>query len=363
MYILPDTVKLVIRPTVFIPQTSVSYLKNSIRNTFNVSAKESEKGVSFKLNETTFFLKVVDNSLWIKFNLIRKVTERLERNGFYKRDRGYGECYNFINPDFLNIELSTAINEAYHLFTEEITFAKDIFHSIILSAFELDLLPMQSTCRLFWVDLAGDFLNENAPDKIETLHFGFKMNQDLQYSYEDEQLRGICAHNRKRDGKAGDKLFRMYLKTNRIIRYESYLDKKTAGDSFPRMDLSSLNGEGLKNCIAPLENRLIESFTQVEKDSAMKELLSTEPSRYELLKRILNILDGNIGKGNTLHIGNLIEKGYVQSRVVQDYRLLRLLRERKVILPAHQFQSRQRPGQYRLNREFLSEHKEIQKQE
>jgi hypothetical protein len=297
---------------------------------------------------------VVDNSLWIKFNLIKKTVEQLEKMDFYRKSRGYGECYNYIDPDFLKIEVKTAINEAYNLFTKEISNSKEIFHSILNSGFQLELLPCNTTCKLFWIDLARDFLNSDAPTEIKHLWFGFRMNNELAYSYEDDQLRGICAHIRKRDGTHGQKLFRMYLKAPKIIRYESCFDKKSAGKAFPIVDLSLLKADQLKKCIEPLNNLTLESFNQIHEDSKMEEQLSTESSRYEILKCILNILDGNLGKNNILHISNLIEYGYIQSRVVQDYRLLKKLRDNKIIIPAHEHSNRKRHGQYRLNRDFLS---------
>lgn len=221
LYTLPDTVKLVVRPELFIPQTSIMYLKNTVSNSLNVSVKESEKGVSFILNSSAFFFKAVDNSLWIKFNLIKKTIDQLERMGVYKKSRGYGESYNFIDPDFLDIEMKSAVNEVYKTFLREIAFSIQIFSSIIYSGFEMDLLPAQSVCKLYWIDMANDFLSSKAPDEIDYLRFGFKVNNELCYSYEDDQLKGICAHVRKKDGTHGQKMYRMYLKNESIVRYES----------------------------------------------------------------------------------------------------------------------------------------------
>ncbi len=318
-----------------------------------MAVKESEKGVSFKMNEYICFFKIADNSLWVQFNLMRKTVEVLEELGLYKKCRGYGECYNFINPKYLKTEMHVAIEQAYITFLESIHFSKSIYHSLILTGFEIDLLNQQSICKLYKIDLASDNLEIEAPDLINNLKFGFKMNNDLCYSYEDDQLRGICAHLKKRDGKHGQKLFRMYLKTSNIIRYESCFNKDSAGKFFPTFDLSFLTTEELKNCIEPVQKLSIESFNQIQQDSEMEKPLSTESSRYEILKRILTLLEGNIGKGNLIHISNLIEHGYIQSRIVQDYRLIKKLKDNHIIKPAHQFRNNQRIGQYRLNTDFL----------
>lgn len=355
MYTLPDTMKLFIQPEIFIPQTSGSFMKGIIRNTFDVPVKESLKGIQFKLSGSTFFFKTADNSLWIEFNLLRKTVSELERMGMYERVFGFGRCYNFIDPDKLNVEMEIATDEAFTILKKEIEYSKKIFSSIIKAGFELNLKSEQSSCKLFWIDIANDYYSIDAPERIDNLKYGFKMNNELNYSYEDDQIRGICAHIRKKDGKHGAKAFRMYLKNRNIIRYESCFDTKTAGKHFPETDLSELTIEELKNSLLPLMNLSKKSFKQIEQDSTIENQLSSDTEKYELLKKILNILDGNIGKRNLLHISNLIEHGYIQSRVVQDYRLLRKLKQHNIIVPAFEFRNNRRIGQYKLNRDILKE--------
>lgn len=355
LYTLPDSIKLFIQTEIFIPQTSGSFMKSIIRNTFDVPVKESLKGIQFKLSGSTFFFKTADNSLWIEFNLLRKTVCELERKGMYERVFGFGRCYNFIDPEKLNVEMQSAIDEAFTILKKEIAFSKEIFSSTIKAGFDLNLKSNQSTCRLFWIDIANDYYSIEAPERIDNLKYGFKMNNELNYSYEDDQIRGICAHIRKKDGKHGTKAFRMYLKNRNIIRYESCFDKKTAGKIFPETDLSELPIEELKNCLLPLLNLSKKSFEQIEQDSIIEKQLSADTEKYKLLKEILKILDGNIGKRNLLHISNLIEHGYIQSRVVQDYRLLRKLKQHRIIVPAFEFRNNKRIGQYKLNREFLNE--------
>jgi hypothetical protein len=351
---LPDSIKLFVRHEIFIPQTSGAFMKSIIRNTFDVPVKESLKGIQFKLSGSTFFFKTADNSLWIEFNLFRKTISELERKGIYERVFGFGQCYNFIDPKKLNGEMQIAIDESFTILKKEIAFSKEIFSSIIKEGFDLNLKSDQFTCRLFWIDIANDYYSNEAPEVIDNLKFGFKMNNELNYSYEDDQIRGICAHIRKKDGKHGTKVYRMYLKNRNIIRYESCFDKKTAGKNFPDTDLSDLSVEELQNCLLPLMNLSKKSFEQIKQDSSIEKQLSVDTEKYKLLKEILKILDGNIGKRNLLHISNLIEHGYIQSRVVQDYRLLRKLKQHRIIVPAFEFRNNRRIGQYKLNNEFMN---------
>jgi hypothetical protein len=196
--------------------------------------------------------------------------------------------------------------------------------------------------------MAHDSCYCDAPTEIIPLHRGFRANHTGGFSYPDQELRGICAHEVKRDGTFGRKKARMYLKDSKTIRYEQIINRKSHPDIFPRGDLSFMTADRLEEIMRPMALQAENFFEEIQGDGTAQANLCEE-SEYELLKRILRLLDGNLGKGNTMHVENLIENGHFTSKAVGNARLIKNLRDFGIIVPGKERGGYDRPGFYKLN--------------
>lgn len=354
LYVLPDKVKVYVRPKIFVPQADVKFIQPQVKKILGKNGLVSPTGVTFKIDGDPYYYRTADNFLFLTWNPLKKVSDFLSKERRYSQRRGYGERNNFLHPDgFKNCNLSDACPLVYQNIEDSIQELRNIYQRFVTEAFGIEIKRNEITSRLFEIEVTLDSLSKKAPDEILPLHYGFECNHYVCSPFPDQQLRGIYAQVQKRDGTYGSKTARMYLKAKDIIRYEHIFARKVHGDLLPKADLCRLSAIEIENLLEPLRVKVADGWQAVVENSVFTWTKNAKELKIRALKRILVIFGRKVSEIQLTHLENLVENGYLTTEVVQDYRFMRRLRETGCIIPGKQEEGKKKPKFYKFNTDFL----------